>query len=173
MTLILQNVITVSRDGLNDGVPSSTKTVRSLRVVEAHLTADVRSTRSTESPLPHKEEIPPNLLGSVWARQQSACGPCEGRRDPAPALPNHSDSAHWDLNHKQARIKFGVSSGRAVAQDARRAAKNAETRARAVGASNRGRCPYWCHVPAPMYHAPHTNPYWPYSYLPPSRPSIQ
>ena len=73
-TSILQNVISVSRDALNDGVPSSTETVRSLRVVEAHLMAVVRSTRSTESPLPEKEELLPNQRSSMWAETAKHMG---------------------------------------------------------------------------------------------------
>ena len=57
---ILENVISVSKDFLSDGAPSSPGTVRSLHMVEAHLSAVVRSVRSSESPLPDKEHIPPN-----------------------------------------------------------------------------------------------------------------
>ena len=62
---ILQNVILVSKGALDDGVPSSTETVQSLRAVEAHLTAVVHSTCSMESPVLDKEEVPPNQRGSV------------------------------------------------------------------------------------------------------------
>lgn len=57
---ILENVITVSHKFLSGGMPSSLGTLRSLHKVEAHLTAVVRSSRSSESPLLDKEQIPPN-----------------------------------------------------------------------------------------------------------------
>ena len=57
---ILENVISVSKDFISDGAPSSPGTVRSLHMVEAHLSAVVRSARSSESPLPDKEHIPPH-----------------------------------------------------------------------------------------------------------------
>ncbi len=57
---ILENVINVSKEFLSDGVPKSPGTVRSLHSVEEHLTAVVRNSHSSESPLPDKEAIPPN-----------------------------------------------------------------------------------------------------------------
>ncbi len=57
---ILENVIAVSRELLNDGAPSSPETVRNLQMVETHLTAVVHNSRSSESPLPEKDAIPPN-----------------------------------------------------------------------------------------------------------------
>lgn len=202
---ILQNVITVSRDALNDGVPSSTETVRSLRVVEAHLTAVVRSTRSTESPLPDKEELPPNQRGSMWADTAKRMGATRRQKRPQPSTPEPPATARiGELNRKRARVKFtdpysgGVSSGRAAAPDARSAAKNTETRTRAVAAAN-GACvpqpqntllpsvhpPPSALPPAPWYtpppsaptawgpipaRLPPTYPYWPHTYFPPSRP---
>jgi hypothetical protein len=62
---ILENVISVSRGALDSSIPSSTETVRSLREAEAHLTAVVRSTRSTESPVLDKEDVPPNQRSSM------------------------------------------------------------------------------------------------------------
>ena len=98
---ILQNVITVSKDALNDGVPSSTETIRSLWAVEAHLTAVVRSTRSTESPVPEKEEIPPNQHGSMWADTAKRMGAMRGQKRPWPSTPEPPATAHiGDLNHK-------------------------------------------------------------------------
>ena len=77
---ILQNVISVSKGALDDGVPSSTETVRSLWAVEAHLTAVVRSTRSTESPVPDKKEVPPNQRGSAWAKTAKHMGATQGQK---------------------------------------------------------------------------------------------
>ena len=71
---ILQNVISVFKGALDNGVPSSTETVQSLRAIEAHLMAVVRSTRSTESPVPDKEEVPPNQRGSAWAKTTKQMG---------------------------------------------------------------------------------------------------
>ena len=59
-TSILEKVIAVSKEFLSDGVPSSPGTVRSLQSVEAHLTAVYQTSRSPESPLPPKENVPPN-----------------------------------------------------------------------------------------------------------------
>ena len=77
---ILENVISVSRDALNNSIPSSTETVRSLREVEAHLTAVVRSTRSTESPVPDKEDVPPNQRSSMWAETAKRMGATRGKK---------------------------------------------------------------------------------------------
>lgn len=57
---ILENVISVSKGFLSDGTPLSPGTICSLHMVEAHLSAVVWSARSSESPLPDKEQIPPN-----------------------------------------------------------------------------------------------------------------
>ena len=141
---ILQNVISVSKGALDDGVPSSTETVRSLRAVEAHLTAVVRSTRSTESPVPDKEEVPPNQHGSAWAETAKRMGATQGRkrsRDSTEAPEAPATARIGNLNRKRARVKYtdpysgGVSSGRAAAPDARSAAQNAETRTRAAAAA--------------------------------------
>ena len=177
-------------------------------MVEAHLTAVVCSTHSTESPLPEKEELPPNQRSSKWAEMAKRMGAMRGQKRPCPSTPEPPATAHiGELNRKQAQVKFtdpysgGVSSGQAAAPDARSAAKNAETCAWAIATAN---CtvysqpqnssthpppsalpPFawyassslapptpttWCPAPAPMYHTPHTYPYWPYSYFPPSRP---
>ena len=67
---ILESVISVSKEFLSNGAPSSPDTVRSLQVVEAHLTAVVRSSQSLESPLPNKQEIPPNQHSWTETTQQ-------------------------------------------------------------------------------------------------------
>jgi hypothetical protein len=112
-------------------------------VVEAHLTAVVCSTRSTESPLPDKEEIPPNQCGSMWANTAKLMGAVQGWKRPQPSTPKPLATAHISkLNRKQACIKFtdlysrGVSSGRATAPDMQSAAKNTETCAHAAVAAN-------------------------------------
>ena len=124
---ILQNVILVSRGALDDGVPSSTETVRSLWAVEAHLTAVVRSTRSTESPVPDKEEVPPNQRGSVWAEMAKHMGATRGQKRSqanTEASEPPATARISNLNQKQARVKFtdlysdSVSSSRAAAPDA-------------------------------------------------------
>ena len=103
MASILQNVISVSKDALNDGVPSSTETVRSLWVVEAHLTAVVCSTCSTESPLLEKEELPPNQCSSMWAETAKCMGAMQGQKRPRPSTPEPPATVHiGELNHKQA-----------------------------------------------------------------------
>ena len=67
---IVEKVISVSRDFLSDGAPSSLDTVWSLQVVEAHLTVVVRNSQSSESPLPDKEQIPPNQRSWTETAQQ-------------------------------------------------------------------------------------------------------
>ena len=137
---ILQNVITVSKGALNEGVSSSTETVRSLRAVEAHLTAVVCSTRSSESPLPDQEAIPQNQRGSMWAETAKHMGATRMQKRPRSSTgssPEPSATACiGPFNRKQAQVKLtdpysgGVSSGRAAAPDARSAAQNAQARAR-------------------------------------------
>ena len=67
---IVEKVISVSREFLSDGAPSSPGTVQSLQVVEAHLAAVVWTSRSSESLLPDKEEIPPNQHSRTETAQQ-------------------------------------------------------------------------------------------------------
>ena len=57
---ILEKMISVSRDYLSDGPPSLPGTVRSLWLVESHLTAVIQHARSSDSPLPDWESLPPN-----------------------------------------------------------------------------------------------------------------
>ena len=57
---ILEKMISVSRDYLSDGPPSLPGTVQSLRLVESHLTAVIQHARSSDSPLPDWESLPPN-----------------------------------------------------------------------------------------------------------------
>ena len=136
---ILENVISVSRDFLSDRVPSSPGTVRSLHQVEAHLTAVVRNSRSSGSPLPEKENIPPNQHS--WTETAQRMGVQQRKRPrPTSPAPPESTAAHCisDHNRKQPRLQDtdpysgGVTSGRNAAPDARSAAQNAEARARAA-----------------------------------------
>ena len=156
-TSILQNVILVSKGALDNGVPSSTETIRSLQAVEAHLMAVVRSTRSTESPVPDKEEVPPNQCSSMWAEAAKQMGVTQGQKrsqDSTEAPEPPATAQIENLNHKQARIKFtdlysrGVSSGRAAAPDAQSAAQNAEMCARGSGS----------HCPPSHCRASHSRP---------------
>jgi hypothetical protein len=57
---ILENFISVSRDFLSDGLPSSPGTIQSLRMVESHLTAVIQNSRASQSSLPDRESLPPN-----------------------------------------------------------------------------------------------------------------
>ena len=144
---ILENVISVSRDTLNHSIPTSMETIRSLREVEAHLTAVVRSTHSTESPVPDKEDIPPNQRSSMWAETAKRMGATRGKKKRARAGSDTTPQPPATeriglLNRKQACVKFtdpysgGVSSGRVAKPDVRSATNNAETRVCATAAAN-------------------------------------
>ncbi|KAH8978817.1 hypothetical protein EDB86DRAFT_3089977 [Lactarius hatsudake] len=125
---------------LSDGVPSSPRTIQSLQLVEAHLTAVVENSRSSDSPLPDKEVIPPNQ--GTWSETAERMGAKRQRRRPRPssALSPEPPVAEriGDLNRKRPRIKFldpysgGVRSGRDAVPDAQSAAQNAEARAAAA-----------------------------------------
>ena len=56
---ILEKMISVSRDYLSNGPPSSPGTVWSLWLVESHLTAVIQHAQSSNSPLPDRESLPP------------------------------------------------------------------------------------------------------------------
>ena len=57
---ILENLISVSRDYLSDAPPSSPGTVRSLQLVESHLTTMLQTLRASQSSLSDRENLPPN-----------------------------------------------------------------------------------------------------------------
>ena len=59
-TSILENVITISKEFLSNGMPLSLGTVHSLHMVEVHLTVVVQNSHSSENLLPGKENIAPN-----------------------------------------------------------------------------------------------------------------
>ena len=134
---IVENVIAVSRAYLDDGAPSSPATVRSLQMVESHLSAIVR-TSQPESPLPDKVVLPPNQ-GTNWAETAQRMGATRKRRRPHPTTTSSPDPPPateliGELNRKKLRVKLtdpysgGVSSGKRAEPDARSAAKNAEVR---------------------------------------------
>ena len=136
---IVEKVISVSKEFLSDGAPSSPGTVRSLQVVEAHLTAVVRTSRSSESPLPDKEEIPPNQHSWTETAQQMGVQR-QKRRRPAtePSTELSATQRIGELNRKRPRLQDsnpysgGMNSGRHAAPDALSAAQNAKARDRAT-----------------------------------------
>jgi hypothetical protein len=137
---ILENVIAVSKAFLSDGAPSSPGTVRSLQLVESHLTAVVQNLRSSESPLPDKEDIPPNQ--GTWAETAERMGAKRQRKRRRPATTTSPKPPATELigalNRKKTRVKITdpysgrISSGRKAAPDAQTAAQNTEARARAA-----------------------------------------
>lgn len=138
-TMILESVITVSREYLSDGVPSSPDTVRSLHVVEVHLTAVVWSSCSLKSPLPDKEQIPPNQHS--WTETAQRMGVCQWKRPHAATVSSPEPPAAkqiGELNCKQPRLKNpdpysgGVSSGRNAAPNAQSVTQNAQARTHAA-----------------------------------------
>lgn len=150
-TDILENVIAVSKALLSDGELLSPETVRSLQMVESHLTSIVHCSPSSESPsespLPEKENIPPNQ-GNTWTETATRMGAKRQRRRPRPATASSSEPPEpsateliGELNRKKARVRItdpysgGVSSGRDAPPDARTAAQNAEGRCRVAGSA--------------------------------------
>ncbi|KAH9018406.1 hypothetical protein EDB84DRAFT_1566444 [Lactarius hengduanensis] len=119
-------------------------TVRSLHGVKEHLTAVVRNSRSSESPLPDKEDIPPNQ--HTWTETTQRMGVQRRKRRRATTTSSSPEPAATerigDLNRKQARMKItdpysgGVNSGRHAAPDARSVAQNAGARACAAVVAN-------------------------------------
>jgi hypothetical protein len=79
---IVENVIAVSRAFLDDSMPLSPATVRSLQLVESHLTAVVRVSQSAESPLLDKVPILPNQ--GTWAQTAEQMGAMHKQRRPRP-----------------------------------------------------------------------------------------
>ncbi len=140
---ILENVITVSKAFLSDGVPKSPGTIRSLHSVESHLAAVVQNSCSPESPLPEKETIPPNQ--HTWTETAQRMG-VRRRKRPRPTTTSSPEPTATErignLNRKQPRLKItdpysgGVNSGRRAAPDAQSAAQNARARAHATAAAN-------------------------------------
>jgi hypothetical protein len=137
---ILENLISVSRDFLSDGPPSSPGTVRSLRIVESHLTAVIQNSRASQSPLPDRESLPPNQR--TWTETAERMGVKRRKRphptssSPIPAVP--ATDRIGKLNRKQPRMKNpdpysgGLRSGKDAAPDAQTTEQNADARARAA-----------------------------------------
>lgn len=126
-TSIVENVIAVSKAFLDDGVPSSPATVRSLQLVESHLTAVVWNSQSSADPLPDKDIIPPNQ--GTWAETAERMGATRKRKRPRPTTASSPDPPPateliGELNRKKLRIKLtdpysgGVSSGKRAEPDA-------------------------------------------------------
>ena len=88
-TSIVENVIAVSKAFLDDGVPSSPVTVRSLQLVESHLTAVVRNSQSSADPLPNKDAILPNQ--GTWAETAEQMGVTCKRKRPHPTTASSPD----------------------------------------------------------------------------------
>ncbi len=69
---ILKNMISVSREFLSNGLPSSPGTVRSLQQVESHLLAVIQNLRTSQSALLDKENLPPNQC--TWTKTAKRMG---------------------------------------------------------------------------------------------------
>ena len=83
---ILENLISVSRDYLSDAPLSSPGTVRSLWLVESHLTAMLQTSRASQSPLTDRENLPPNQ--STWTKTAEQMGAKQPKRSrPTNTLP--------------------------------------------------------------------------------------
>jgi hypothetical protein len=129
---ILENMISVSRDFLSDGPPSSPGTVRSLRLVELHLTAVIQHSQSAQSPLPDRESLLPNQR--TWTQTAERMGE-KHRKRPRPTNTSPIAPATkriGPLNRKQPCVKNtdpysgGLRSGKDATHDAQTASQNAE-----------------------------------------------
>ena len=69
---ILENLISVSKELLSNGPPSLPGTVRSLWLVESHLTAVAQSSRASQSPLPDRETLLP--IQRTWTETAEQMG---------------------------------------------------------------------------------------------------
>ena len=149
---ILEHLISVFRDYLSDTPLSSPGTVRSLRLVESHLTAVLQSSRALQSPLPNRESLPPNQ--STWTETAKQMGAKHWKRSrPTNTLPTvPASQLIGNLNRKQACVKNpdpysgGLWSGKDANPDAQAAAQNADARACVATASDVGPPPpKWRH----------------------------
>ncbi|KAH8991898.1 hypothetical protein EDB86DRAFT_2830635 [Lactarius hatsudake] len=130
-------MISVSREYLSNGLPSSPGTVRSLRLLETHLTAVIQNSRASQSPLLDRESLPPNQC--TWTETAERMGAKRRKR------PHHTNSMPTTpaterigkLNHKQPHMKntdlysSGLQPGKNAAPDTQTAAQNADARSRA------------------------------------------
>jgi len=138
MVPILENMISVSRELLSDGPPSSPGTVRSLQQVESHLMAVIQNLRASQSALPDKESLLPNQR--TWTKTAERMGAKQRKRphptNSSPTVP--ATERIGILNRKQPRVKNtdpysgGLWSGKDAALDAQTAAQNVNARARAA-----------------------------------------
>jgi len=76
--LLVENLIVVSQEFLGEGVPKDQETTRNLQMLEAHLTAVVHSSRSSESPILEKEVLPPNPC--EWTKTTDCMGTTQWKR---------------------------------------------------------------------------------------------
>ena len=133
---ILENLISVSKELLSDGLPSSPGMVRSLWLVESHLTAIAQSSRTSQSPLPDRETLPP--VQRTWTETAEQMGAKHRKRSHPTNAPVLATNQIGHLNRKQPRVKNthpysgGLWSGRDAAPDAQTTARNAEARAHAA-----------------------------------------
>ncbi len=138
---IVENLVAASQEYLGGGAPSSPGTICNLKIVETHFTATVQKSRSSESPLPDKEIIPPNQ-GTEWTETVKRMG-AKQRQRPRPTSSSPPEASATELigalNRKRKQItdpySGGVHSGKHAAPDAQTASQNAEARARAAAAS--------------------------------------
>ncbi|KAH9029764.1 hypothetical protein EDB83DRAFT_2526083 [Lactarius deliciosus] len=107
-TAILENVIAISRAFLSDGAASSPETIRSLQMVETHLTTIVQNTCSPESPLPDKDAVPPNQ--GTWTETAERMGAKRHRKRTHPATMSPPEPPATEriggLNHKKPHVKI-------------------------------------------------------------------
>ena len=102
---ILEKMISVFRDYLSDGLPSSPGTVQSLWLVESYLTAVIQHARSSNSPLPDRESLPPNQRTWTQTAEQMGANRCKRPwpTNPSPTAP--ATEQIGPLNRKQPHIK--------------------------------------------------------------------
>ena len=121
---ILENVIATSKALLNHGKLSSHETTQSLQMVELHLTAIAHCSHPSESPLPDKEDIPPNESTRMKTAKQMGAKQQWRKPHPATTSPLEPLAMHQirELIHKKAPVKItdpcssGVSSSQTLYQ---------------------------------------------------------
>ena len=139
-TSILENVIAISKALLNHGKLSSHETTQSLQMVELHLTAIAHCSHPSESPLPDKEDIPPNESTRMKTAKQMGAKQQWRKPHPATTSPLEPLAMHQigELIHKKAPVKItdpcssGVSSSQDALPDAQTMAQNTEACAAAA-----------------------------------------
>ena len=107
--------------------------VRSLWLVESHLTVVAQSSRTSQSPLPDRETLPP--VQRTWTETAERMGAKHWKRSHPTNVPVLATNQIGQLNRKQPRVKNthpysgGLRSGRDAAPDAQTTAQNAEAHA--------------------------------------------